>query len=187
MTKSRFCMFPPSVPNIGFHPRILFLLAEAHWCNHAKLWFVFGGQVVNGLVRAAAKGQTVTTDLYSQQLEYVQLALKWKESALNHISVLFLPYNASPHVARQIRDTIHRLCWETLYYSLYSFDCTPFDYHLFHSLNNHLSDQTSFTNEVELCTFNEAFTVFFASKAPPLILQIRDCKAGDTLRESIRR
>ena len=52
-------------------------------------------------------GQTVTGDLYSQQLERVQQALSQKDSALvNRKGVLFLHDNARTHVARVVRDTI---------------------------------------------------------------------------------
>ncbi|GFU05274.1 transposase [Trichonephila clavipes] len=55
-------------------------------------------------------GQTVTTDLYSQQLEHVQQALHQKEIALvNRKGVQLFPYNTRPHVARVARNTIQRL------------------------------------------------------------------------------
>lgn len=108
-------------------------------------------------------GQTVTADLYSQQLERVQQALQQKEPALvNRKGVLFLHDNARPHVARVARETIRRLGWETLCHPPYSPDLAPSDYHLFHSLDNHLRGK-SFTNEADL---RQALTDFFASKTP---------------------
>src|SRR5215813_7550181 len=55
-------------------------------------------------------GQTVTADLYSQQLERVQQALEQKEPALvNRKGVLFLHDNARPHVVQVARNTIQHL------------------------------------------------------------------------------
>ena len=108
-------------------------------------------------------GQTVTAVLYSQQLERVQQALQQKEPALvNRKVVLFLHDNARPHIARLARDTIQRLRWETLCHPPYSPDLAPTDYHLFHSLDNHLRGK-SFTSEADL---RQALTDFFASKTP---------------------
>ena len=108
-------------------------------------------------------GQTVTAVLYSQQLERVQQALQQKEPALvNRKGVLFLHDNARPHIARLARDTIQRLRWETLCHPPYSPDLAPTDYHLFHSLDNHLRGK-SFTSEADL---RQALTDFFASKTP---------------------
>ncbi|GFY35292.1 histone-lysine N-methyltransferase SETMAR [Trichonephila clavipes] len=83
-------------------------------------------------------GQTVTGDLYSQQLERVQQALHQKEPALvNGKGIMLLHDNARPRVAQMARNTIQRLGWETLC-PPYSPDLAPSDYHLFHSLDNHL-------------------------------------------------
>jgi hypothetical protein len=42
------------------------------------------------------------------------------------------------HVAKVTRETIIRLGWETLAHPQYSPDIASSDYHLFHSLDNHL-------------------------------------------------
>jgi [histone H3]-lysine36 N-dimethyltransferase SETMAR len=108
-------------------------------------------------------GQTITGALYSTQLERVHQALKQKEPALvNRRGVLFLHDNARPHVARVARDTIQRLGWETLCHPPYSPDLAPSDYHLFHSLDNHLRGK-SFPNEEAV---RQALTTFFASQPP---------------------
>ena len=106
-------------------------------------------------------GQMITGDLYLQQLEQVQQALCQKKPALvNRYGVLFLHDNTRPHVAQVVRDTIQQLGWETLCHPPYSPDLTPTDYHLFHSLYNHLCGK-SFTNETDL---RQVLTNFFASK-----------------------
>ncbi|GFW16292.1 histone-lysine N-methyltransferase SETMAR [Trichonephila clavipes] len=108
-------------------------------------------------------GQTVTVDLYSQQLERVQQALYQKDPALdNRKGVLLLHDNARSHVTRVARNTIQRLGWVTLCHPLYSPDLAPSGYHLCPSLDNHLRAK-SFTNEAYM---RQALTVFFASYNP---------------------
>ncbi|GFS75192.1 hypothetical protein NPIL_581081 [Nephila pilipes] len=63
-------------------------------------------------------------------------------------------------VTRVVRDTIQRLGRETLCHPPFSFGFTPFDYHCFHSLDNHLRGKC-FTNEADLRQ-----TDFFASEIP---------------------
>ena len=93
----------------------------------------------------------------------MQQVLRQKEPALeNRKGVLFLQDNARPHVARVIRDTMQQLGWETLCDPPYSPDLAPTDYHLFHSLDNHLCGK-SFTNETDL---RQALINFFAFKTP---------------------
>ncbi|GFU33018.1 histone-lysine N-methyltransferase SETMAR [Trichonephila clavipes] len=105
-------------------------------------------------------GQAINVDMYSQQLERVQQALHPKEPALvNRKSVLLLHDNARPHAARVARNMIQRLRWETLCYPPYSPDLSPSDYHLFHSLDNHLRGK-SFINEADV---HQVITDFFAS------------------------
>ena len=124
-----------------------------------SVWWT-GRQVVH--YELLPMGQTVTGDLYSQQLERVQQALHQKEPALvNRKGVLFLHDNARPHVASG-PNTIQQLGWETLCHLPYSPNLAPSDYHLFHSLENHLRGK-SFTNEAD---FRQALTDFFASKTP---------------------
>ena len=124
-------------------------------------------------------GQTITGDLYSQQLEHAQQALRQKEPSLvNRKGILFFHGNTRPHVVRVVRDTIQQLGWETLCHLLYSPDLVPIDYHLFHSLDNHLHGK-SFTNETYLC---QALANFFASKAPEYKRKGIE-PAGDTLAE----
>ncbi|GFT95325.1 integrase_H2C2 domain-containing protein [Trichonephila clavipes] len=59
-------------------------------------------------------------------------------------------------------DTIQRLDWKTLCTPPYLPDLAPSDYHLFHSLDNHLLGK-SFTNEADV---HQALTDFFASHTP---------------------
>ncbi|XP_035232951.1 histone-lysine N-methyltransferase SETMAR-like [Stegodyphus dumicola] len=107
--------------------------------------------------------QTITAGLYSQQLEHVHQALMHKEAALvNRMGVLLLHDNARPYVASKVKDTIQQLGWETLPHPPYSPDLVPTNYHLFHTLNNHLHAK-SFNNGPHL---KKALTDFFAFKTP---------------------
>ncbi|GFY44113.1 histone-lysine N-methyltransferase SETMAR [Trichonephila inaurata madagascariensis] len=72
--------------------------------------------------------------------------------------VVHLPDNSTLPVAR---NTIQPLSWETLCHPTYSSILAPSDYHLFHSLDNHLRGK-SFTNEADR---HQALTDFFASHA----------------------
>lgn len=80
-------------------------------------------------------GQTITTNLYSQQSEGVQLALKQKEPALINCKVILSFHDvAKPHVGRVARDTIQQFSCETLCVLPYSPGHVLTDYDHFHSL-----------------------------------------------------
>ncbi|KAF2345186.1 Transposase type 1, partial [Trinorchestia longiramus] len=109
---------------------MLSLTPQDRLCTYARLCFVWwtGRQVVHYVLLPT--GQTVTGDLYSQQLKRVQQTLRQKEPALvNRKGVHFLHDNSRPHVARVVRDTIQQLGWETLCHPPYSPDLAPSDYH----------------------------------------------------------
>lgn len=116
------------MPDIGCHHGTLYITLQDHLCILCT-----NQQVVH--YKQLPMGQTITANLYSQQLECVQQALKQKEPALvNHKSVLFLHNNARPQVAR---DIIQWLNWETPCHPPYPSD--PADNNLLHSLHKHLS------------------------------------------------
>ncbi|XP_035212273.1 histone-lysine N-methyltransferase SETMAR-like [Stegodyphus dumicola] len=120
-------------------------------------------------------GQSITADMYWQQLERAHQELTHKEPALvSRKSVLFHD-NAKPHVAREARDTIQRLGWEPLHRPPHSQNLAPTDYHLFHSLDNPLRGK-SFNNQSDL---EKALTDFFVSKTPDfyrdVIAQLATC------------
>lgn len=90
----------------------------------------------------------------SQYLERVQQALNQKAPALiNH-------KGARPHLARVAKNNVRRLGWEILCHPPYSPDPALTDYHLFHSLGNHLRGKF-FVNEADL---RQALTDFFVPK-----------------------
>ncbi|GFX13191.1 histone-lysine N-methyltransferase SETMAR [Trichonephila clavipes] len=84
-----------------------------------------------------------------------RICQSFRDSAVNELT-------ARLHVAWVARNTIQRLGWEALCHPLYSPDVAPSDYHLFHSLDNHLRGK-SFTNEEDV---RQALTDFFASHTP---------------------
>ena len=119
------------------------------------VWWTARGIVHRELLPA---GQTINATVYCQQLSRVHEKLKTLEPALlNRKGVLLLH---DPHVARMTRDTILRLGWETLLHPPYSPDIAPSDYHLFHSLDNHLRGRQF----KSLLKVQNALDTFFASR-----------------------
>jgi histone-lysine N-methyltransferase SETMAR len=113
-------------------------------------------------------GQTITADLYCQQLDRLHQALIEKRPALvNRKGVILQHDNARPHTARITQQKIRDLGWEVLPHPPYSPDTAPSDYHLFRSLEHFLSGKT-FRNIDEIKT---AISDFFASKQPSFYKQ----------------
>ncbi len=75
--------------------------------------------------------QTVTADLYSQQLTRLSQALERKQPyrGKGKRKVILLRDNARPHVAKMTQATIESLDWEVLSHPAYSPDLAPTDYH----------------------------------------------------------
>lgn len=107
------------------------------------------------------KGQTVTAELYSMQLDRVHQSLLQKQPGLvNRKRVIFLQDNARPHVAKVTLNKINVLGWELLPHPPYSPDMSPTDYHLFLALQNYMTNK-KYQNQVEI---EEQVANFFASK-----------------------
>ena len=88
--------------------------------------------------------QTITADLYSQQLIRLSHALETKRPhrAKGERKVILLHGNARPHVAKTTRSTIENLGWEVLSHPAYSPNLAPSDYHFFRSMQHFLSEKS---------------------------------------------
>ena len=93
---------------------------------------------VNGIIHweILPNGCTITADLYCQQLDRVAEKLKRKQDR-----IYYLHDNARPHIAKSTRTKLLNLGWITVPHPPYSPDLAPTDYHLFHSLSNHLREK----------------------------------------------
>ena len=77
-------------------------------------------------------GQTVTAELYSQQLSRVDQALRRK--GVNTSTTNFLNHNTRPHIAKMTQQKIEELGWEVPLYPPYNPDLVLSDYNLFRSM-----------------------------------------------------
>jgi histone-lysine N-methyltransferase SETMAR len=86
--------------------------------------------------------QTITANVYSQQLQRLNEVLSQKRLALaNQKAVILLHDNSRPHVAQLTQQKIEQLGWEVLPHPPWSPDLAPSDYHLFLSLRNYLCNK----------------------------------------------
>lgn len=100
------------------------------------VWWWIGGMIHWELV----EGRTITAELYSTQLERVQLKIRTARLRKLHRSgVILLHDNARPHVAHLTVQKIEELDWEPLLHPAYSPDIAPSDFYLFRSLEHSLA------------------------------------------------
>ena len=97
-------------------------------------------------------GQTVTADIYKDQLNRVDQALRRQD--VETTSTKFLHDNARPHVAKITLEKIEELGWEVLPHPPYSPDLAPSDYHLFRSMQHSLAERKFANREVQLWASN---------------------------------
>jgi histone-lysine N-methyltransferase SETMAR len=132
----------------GLHPRKVMLC----------VWWDIVGIIHFELLEP---GQTITADLYCQQLDRLQQALIEKRPALvNRRGVILQHDNARPHSAKITQQKIRDLGWEVLPHPPYSPDIAPSDYDLFRSLQHFLSGKTF----GDIDHVKTAMSEFFASK-----------------------
>lgn len=117
---------PPAQPKPETHGRKVLLCCW--WDAQGMLyWELLSGD------------ETVTAAVYTRQLR--QLAAAVREKRRRRAEVHLLHDNARPHVASATRQQLEKLGWATVPHPAYSPDLAPSDYHLFHSLKNHLRGQ----------------------------------------------
>jgi histone-lysine N-methyltransferase SETMAR len=139
---------PVPVAKPGLHPK------KALLC----VWWDYRGIIHFELLEM---GQTITADIYCQQLDRLRDALAEKRPALLNRNKLILHQdNARPHTAKLTQQKIRALGWEVLPHPPYSPDIAPSDYHLFQSLQHYLSGKTF----ADLEALRNGLADFFAQK-----------------------
>ncbi len=101
-------------------------------------------------------GCNITADLNCQQLDHVAAKLQGKQDR-----IYFLHDNATPHIAKSIREKLLKLGWVTVPHPPYSPDLAPTDYHMYRSMSDYLPEK-KFDNENDLIM---DLVNFFAQKS----------------------
>lgn len=116
-----------TVPKPSIHQRKVLLC----------LWWDRKGPVYYELLK---QGKTINPDLYCNQLDKLNAAIKEKRPALaSRKGIVFHHDNARPHTAMLTQQKLNALGWEVLSHPPYSPDIAPSDYYLFRSLQNYLT------------------------------------------------
>lgn len=136
---------PEPSPKADLHPRKVML----------SVWWDILGVVHHEFLPTNV---TVTSEVYCNQLQ--RLADKLTQARPQHDKVYFQHDNARPHSAKVTRCKLLELGWELIPHPPYSPDLAPSDYHLFHSLQNHLADK----NFDDFQTLQQDIVNFFNQK-----------------------
>ena len=140
---------PQPVPKQGLHPKKVML----------SLWLDMRGLIHYELLEP---NQTITAVKYCSQLDDLRTALSKKRPALlNRKGVVLQHDNARPHTAGATQNKVMSFNWEVLPHPPYSPDIAPSDYHLFRSLQNHLSNKI-YENDDQL---KNDLNLFFSQKS----------------------
>lgn len=122
------------------------------------VWWDCGGIIHFELLKS---GETVTAELYCQQLDRLRNQLFVKRPGLvNRKGVILQHDNARPHAAKLTQEKIRQLDWEVLPHPPYSPDIAPSDFHLFRSMEHSLKN-LNFKNADDVRTRLESY---FSSK-----------------------
>ncbi|GFW16262.1 histone-lysine N-methyltransferase SETMAR [Trichonephila clavipes] len=118
-----------TIPKPSIHQRIVLLC----------LWWDRKGPVYYQLLK---QGNTINADLYCNQLDKLNAAIKEKRPALaSRKGLVFHHDNARPHTAMVTQQKLNALGWEVLGHPSYSPDIAPSDYYLFRFLQNYLTEK----------------------------------------------
>ncbi|CAK9796551.1 Histone-lysine N-methyltransferase SETMAR [Anthophora plagiata] len=125
-------------------------------------------------------GQSITVDLYCEQLEEMMRQLQIKQPRLvNRDRPILLQDNARPHVARSTLLKLQELDLETVCHPPYSPVHAPTDYHFFRALDNFLQGKIFNSQHAVENAFRDFITScspdFFASGINKLSLQWQRC------------
>ncbi|GFX11025.1 mariner Mos1 transposase [Trichonephila clavipes] len=103
------------------------------------LWWDRNGPVCYELLK---QGKTINADLYCNQLDKLNAAIKEKRPELaSRKGKVFHHDNVQPHTAMVTQQKLNALGWEVLGHPPYSPDIAPSDYYLFRSLQNYLTEK----------------------------------------------
>jgi [histone H3]-lysine36 N-dimethyltransferase SETMAR len=84
-------------------------------------------------------GQTITAEVYCNQLDSLNDAIKAKRPSIFIKKKVFFQHdNARPHTAKITPDKLKDLGWTVIPHPPYSSDLAPSDYHLFRSMYHYL-------------------------------------------------
>ena len=140
---------PQPVPKQELHPKKVML----------SLWWDMRGLIHYELLEP---NQTITAVKYCSQLDDLRTALSKKRPALlNRKGVVLHHDNARTHTTGATQNKIMSFNWEVLPHPPYSPDIAPSDYHLFRSLQNHLSNKI-YENDDQL---KNDLNLFFSQKS----------------------
>lgn len=118
-----------------------------------SVWWTSAGVIHYSFLRS---GQTITADLYCQQLQTMMEKLAIKQPRLmNCSSPLLLQDNARPHTAHQTITKLEELRLEPLRHPPYSPDLAPTDYHFFQNLDNFLQGKNFKSDEAVKTAFKQ--------------------------------
>ena len=139
-----------ATPKRDLHPKMVML----------SVWWNARG-VIHWELRPT--GNTVTVDVYCEQLDRVAAKLQGKQD-----KVYFLHDNARPHIAKSTRQKLLELGWTVLPHPPYSPDLAPTAYRLFRSLADCLREK-NFNDEDDLKIdltnfFNQRSKAFYERK-----------------------
>ncbi|GFV92365.1 mariner Mos1 transposase [Trichonephila clavipes] len=141
-----------TVPKSSIHQRKVLLC----------LWWDRKGPVYYELLK---QGKTINADLYCNQLNKLNAAIKEKRPALaSRKGIVFHHDNARPHTTMVTQQKLNALGWDVFGHPPYSPDIAPSDYYLFRSLENYLMGKISSLLKVflrQLLTFNAKNESFY--------------------------
>jgi histone-lysine N-methyltransferase SETMAR len=132
---------PEPTPKGELHPKKVMI--SVWWDIHGVIYW-----------EVLPRNATVIATLYCEQLQRLDQALK--KCRPKSEKIYFLHDNARPHTAKITRNKLLELGWELLPHPPYSPDLAPSDYHLFRSLQSHLTGK-SFDDITALKSFLQNF------------------------------